>query len=174
MNRILIAAGSLLFASTAALAEPKEHHRNDSKEHHHNKHEHKTHAHHEAFAAGELGDPAKPSRQVKVLMQETSTGMVFVPSEINVAKDEQIEFLLENAGELEHEFVLDTKEGNQKHKALMEEHAGMAHSEPNEKELKPGEKTVLLWRFTKPGNFEYACLIPGHYEAGMHGTVTVK
>jgi hypothetical protein len=32
----------------------------------------------------------------------------------------------------------------------------------------------LLWKFTRRGEFEYACLIPGHYKAGMHGKLIVK
>jgi len=50
----------------------------------------------------------------------------------------------------------------------------MEHDDPNGKTLDAGKSTEILWRFSKPGTFEFACLIPGHYEAGMHGTVTVK
>lgn len=169
MNRIAWGTAVLLFASQPALADPSEHnHETKPAEHHH------MHEHHEAFAAGEPGDPSKPARQVKILMQETANGMIFTPADLSVAKDEQIAFLLENVGQLEHEFVLNTAEGNEEHKREMEEHAEMAHHEPNAEQLEPGEKKTLVWRFTNPGTFEYACLIPGHYEAGMHGTVTVK
>ncbi|NDW02705.1 plastocyanin/azurin family copper-binding protein, partial [Salipiger sp. PrR002] len=30
------------------------------------------------------------------------------------------------------------------------------------------------WTFGEPGTFEFACLLPGHYEAGMHGPLTVN
>jgi uncharacterized cupredoxin-like copper-binding protein len=50
----------------------------------------------------------------------------------------------------------------------------MQHHDANAVRLAPGKDTAILWRFTKAGTFEFACLIPGHYEAGMHGRVVVK
>ena len=32
----------------------------------------------------------------------------------------------------------------------------------------------LLWKFTKTGEFYFACLVPGHFEAGMHGKIVVS
>lgn len=167
MSPYLVATAILLLAGKAALAGPEG---NPHEQHEHAAHDH----HHESFATGEPGDPAKPARQVKIVMMETADGMVFVPAKVNVSQGEQIAFLLENKGGLEHEFVLGTPEENQKHKQAMEEMPGMEHEEANETELDPGETTTVFWRFTKPGSFEYACLIPGHYEAGMHGTILVK
>jgi uncharacterized cupredoxin-like copper-binding protein len=50
----------------------------------------------------------------------------------------------------------------------------MEHDDPNGKRVKSNATAEILWRFTKKGTFEFACLIPGHYEAGMRGTVVVK
>jgi uncharacterized cupredoxin-like copper-binding protein len=50
----------------------------------------------------------------------------------------------------------------------------MEHDDPNGKTLQPSAKAELLWRFSKRGEFEFACLIPGHREAGMTGKVIVK
>ena len=71
-------------------------------------------------------------------------------------------------------FMLATVAENNQHAALMKKYPGMEHDDPNAKRLKPFTNGALLWKFTKAGTFEYACLIPGHREVGMHGTVTVK
>ena len=50
----------------------------------------------------------------------------------------------------------------------------MNHSDPNSLRLGPNEKGEILWTFSNAGTFEFACLIPGHYEAGMHGEIYIK
>ncbi len=125
-------------------------------------------------SAGEPGDPKKPARIVQVVMREADGKMMFVPSKIEVRKGEQIKFVLRNAGELEHEFVLATKEENKKHAEQMQKNPDMEHEDPNMAKLAAKKSGELVWRFTKAGTFEFGCLIPGHYEAGMVGTVIVK
>ena len=56
----------------------------------------------------------------------------------------------------------------------MEKNPEMEHDEPNGKRLEPKKSAEILWRFSKAGTFEFACLIPGHYETGMKGVVVVK
>jgi uncharacterized cupredoxin-like copper-binding protein len=125
-------------------------------------------------AYGRPGDPTKGSRVVQVFMKETDSGMAFAPERIEVAKGEQIQFVLRNGGELDHELVIGTVEANRVHAAAMAAHPDMAHEDPNAKRLRPKTSSVLRWQFTEAGTFEYACLIPGHREAGMVGTVVVK
>jgi uncharacterized cupredoxin-like copper-binding protein len=50
----------------------------------------------------------------------------------------------------------------------------MAHVDANGKRLAPKQTGEIVWKFTKAGEFEYSCLIPGHREAGMTGTIVVK
>jgi len=57
---------------------------------------------------------------------------------------------------------------------MMAEMPDMKHDDPNAKTLEPGQSATLAWRFSRRGEFEFACLIPGHYESGMHGVVVVK
>jgi uncharacterized cupredoxin-like copper-binding protein len=128
---------------------------------------------HDVFAAGEPGDPKKPARVVEVIMREGDGKMLFVPDRIVVKRGEQIRFALKNEGELDHEFMLDSEAHNQKHAEAMQKHPEMEHDDPNGKQLKSKTSTELLWRFTKAGTFEFACLHPGHYDAGMKGTVVV-
>jgi uncharacterized cupredoxin-like copper-binding protein len=31
----------------------------------------------------------------------------------------------------------------------------------------------VIWQFTPPGEFHFGCLVPGHFEAGTKGCITV-
>jgi uncharacterized cupredoxin-like copper-binding protein len=126
------------------------------------------------FSAGEPGDPKKPARIIKVVMREDGKKLAFEPTRITVRKGEQIHFVLENAGIDDHEFVLATVNENRKHAELMKKFPDMEHDDPNAKRLAPAARGEILWKFTKAGTFEFACLIPGHREAGMLGKVVVK
>ncbi|WP_262032428.1 cupredoxin family protein [Microvirga sp. Mcv34] len=152
------AAGAFLFASGLAVAGPGG----------------AGHAHDEEAAYGKPGDPKKPARMVPVAMKEASGKMLFFPDKVEVKRGEQVRFKLQNSGELEHEFVIGTVEENAKHKVAMEKNPDMEHDDPNAKRLQPKKADEIVWQFTNAGTFEYACLIPGHYEAGMKGTVVVK
>ena len=134
----------------------------------------KGHSHDESFSAGEPGDPQKPARAVQVTMGEMDGKMMFMPTKIDVKKGEQIKFVLRNNGELEHEFVLATTAENLKHAEAMKKNPDMEHDDPNAKRLAPKKANEMVWKFTKAGEFEYSCLIPGHMDSGMVGTVTVK
>jgi uncharacterized cupredoxin-like copper-binding protein len=129
---------------------------------------------HTVFAAGEPGDPKKPARAVEITMREGDGEMTFAPAEIEVRKGEQIRFVLKNQGERDHDFILDSFEGHAKHKIEMEKNPSMEHDEPNATRTATKKSAELLWRFTKPGAFEFACLHPGHYDAGMKGVVVVS
>lgn len=131
---------------------------------------------HKSFAAGEPGDPSKPVvRTVEISMKETDDAkMLFEPNRIEIKRGEQVKFVLKNHGSVDHEFMLDSVENNAKHKIQMERNPDMEHDDPNGKRLASKDSNEIVWRFSKPGTFEFACLIPGHYESGMHGTVVVK
>jgi uncharacterized cupredoxin-like copper-binding protein len=132
------------------------------------------HEDHGTYSAGEPGNPNKPARVIKVKMFEGSRKMGFEPTRIEVRRGEQVRFVLLNDGEEDHEFVLATVTENRKHAEVMKKHPDMEHDDPNAKRVLPHGSSELVWRFTKPGEFEFACLIPGHYEKGMFGKVTVK
>lgn len=129
---------------------------------------------HTHFSAGMPGNPKRPARVVEVTMKEGDGKMEYVPNRVEVKRNEQIRFVLKNAGELAHEFVLASTADNLKHAQLMQKYPDMEHDDPNGKTLQPKANSEILWRFTKRGTFEFGCLIPGHREAGMTGTVIVK
>lgn len=135
-----------------------------------------THAggHAEKLAVGEPGDKTKATQTVRVTMKETDDGkMVFQPAVIKVRKGQTIKISLKNAGGTDHEFVLDQEDKIMEHKAIMEKFPEMEHADPNSIRLAAGESGEIVWKFSNDGEFKFACLIPGHYEAGMHGDVSV-
>ncbi|MAF58587.1 cupredoxin family protein [Ponticaulis sp.] len=129
-----------------------------------------------ATALGVPAEPGEATRTIEVSMRETENGrMIFVPGSIEVTEGETIRFALVNDGQIAHEFVLGTEEDNAKHKAEMEAMSKMhKHNSPKSMTLEPGETGELAWTFTNAGTFEFACLIPGHYEAGMFGPLMVR
>ena len=129
---------------------------------------------HETFSAGEPGDPKKPARIVLVNMREGDGKMMFMPDRVEIKRGEQIRFMISNSGELEHEFVLATTAENLKHAEEMKKNPDMEHDDPNARRVKPKKRDEIVWRFTKAGQFEFGCLIPGHREAGMTGIIIVK
>jgi uncharacterized cupredoxin-like copper-binding protein len=128
---------------------------------------------HAEMMVGMPGDPAKVTRTIDVIMRETDDGdMVFEPASFEFERGETVRFNVMNKGELEHEFVIDTIEGNGEHKEMMAE-MDMEHDDPNSIRLDEGASGEVIWTFSNAGAFEFACLIPGHYESGMHGPITV-
>ncbi|WP_439364541.1 cupredoxin domain-containing protein [Bradyrhizobium sp. DASA03005] len=125
---------------------------------------------HGNYSAGEPGDPKKPARTIEILMNE----MDYTPAKIEVKRGEQIRFVLRNVGKEDHEFLLATTKENLAHAVEMKKHPHMEHDDPNAVRLAPKKTTEILWKFSKPGTFEYSCLIPDHREYGMVGQVTVK
>jgi uncharacterized cupredoxin-like copper-binding protein len=157
-SRIVLAAVTLLSANAWAGEGPSEH----------------SHDHGQSFSAGEPGNPKKLAKVVQVTMGESDEKMLFLPARLEVRKGDQIKFVLRNNGELDHEFVLASMAENLKHAEAMKTHPDMAHEAPNGRQLAAKKTGELVWKFTKAGEFEYACLIPGHREAGMTGTIVVK
>lgn len=132
------------------------------------------HSHEETRPVGQPGSAAEVDRTVEVAMVETDAGMGFEPSDLMVEEGETIRFAVTNTGYLEHEIVLGTKENNLAHKDEMAEMGQMDHDDPNALRLAPDEDGEIVWTFSNAGTFQFACLIPGHMEAGMHGPITVN
>ena len=148
---LMSAAAALLALSGAALAHDADH-----------------------YSAGVPGNAKKPARTVTVVMSDDEGAMKFTPDRLDIKKGEQVRFVIQNKGALKHEFTLASVKDNDKHAEMMKKFPDMEHDDPNAKSVDPGKTAEIVWRFTKAGTFEFACLIPGHREAGMHGTVTVK
>ncbi|MCL8383423.1 MULTISPECIES: cupredoxin domain-containing protein [Xanthobacter] len=132
------------------------------------------HAHGDERAYGEPGNPKQPSRVIQVVMSEADGKMQFIPNKIEIKTGEQVRFVLRNNGDLDHEIVLATLQNNLKHAEEMRKNPDMEHDDPNARRLMPKKTGEIVWKFTKAGTFDFSCLIPGHREAGMFGTIVVK
>lgn len=132
------------------------------------------HGHGDETAYGKPGDSKKPARVVSVVMTEKDGKMSFIPDRIEIRRGEQVKFSLRNNGEIDHELVLATLEENLKHAIEMQKNPDMEHDDPNAKRLAPKKTGEIVWQFTKAGEFDFSCLIPGHREAGMTGKIIVK
>ena len=129
------------------------------------------HAHtHDSAAIGVAGDRAKADRTIDVDM---SDAMRFNPASIAVRQGETIRFVVKNSGALKHEFVLGTEHELKEHYELMKKFPEMEHADPNMVTVAPGKTGEVVWRFTRSGKVDFACLQPGHYDAGMRGVVSV-
>src|SRR3546814_705675 len=120
---------------------------------------------------GQPGDPAKVTRTIEVTMDDS---MRFTPSEIQVKAGETVRFFIKNKGNIPHEMVIGSIADLKTHAAEMRKMPGMKHAEPNMITLAPGKMGGLVWRFDQAGIVDFACLVPGHMEAGMVGKVKVS
>ena len=125
----------------------------------------------EQHAFGRAGDPEKVTRTIAVGMDDT---MHFTPGDLVLKKGETVKFVVRNGGKIMHEMVIGTMKELKEHAELMRKFPNMEHDEPYMAHVAPGKKGELTWHFTRAGEFFYACLIPGHLEAGMIAKITVK
>ena len=124
----------------------------------------------EEHAFGVEGDPRKASRTIVLTMDDS---FHYSHSKIRVARGETVTLVVTNKGKVLHELVLGTASELQEHAELMRKNPGMEHDEPYMAHVKPGGTERITWKFTKPGTFLYGCLVAGHFEAGMKGTIVV-
>ena len=125
----------------------------------------------EQTAWGIAGDPAKVSRVIKVDMSDT---MRFTPELIQIKKNETIRFEVSNNGKVMHEMVIGTQKELDAHAEMMKKHPNMEHDEAFMAHVGPGEKGAIVWHFNREGEFDFACLVAGHYDAGMRGKIRVS
>ena len=125
---------------------------------------------HSDEAIGKPGVAAKASRTVQIDMTDA---MRFSPSSINVKQGETVRLVVKNSGQLKHEMVLGTEKELKEHYEVMKKNPEMEHADENMLTVAPGKSGEIVWQFTKAGKIDFACLQPGHYDAGMKGAVTV-
>jgi uncharacterized cupredoxin-like copper-binding protein len=142
---------------------------------------------------GRAGNPKKVNRTIRLGMDDgmhfkvtasaaknrssdvpMSDGAHAMAGDIVVKRGETVRFLVRNDGKLMHEMVIGTIEDLRKHAELMRSFPGMEHDEAHMAHVAPGNQGEIVWQFTRPGKFHYACLVPGHMEAGMIAKITVK
>jgi uncharacterized cupredoxin-like copper-binding protein len=119
---------------------------------------------------GIAGDTKAVTRTIEIRMSDK---MRFTPDLIEVREGETVRLVHRNGGKLLHEFVLGTKQELEAHAALMLKFPQMEHDEPYMAHVAAGKKGEVVWTFNRAGEFDFACLILGHYQAGMVGKVRV-
>lgn len=159
--KFLVLSGALIW-SGAALADAGHSHGSGAKYDGH------------ASAMGEPGDPkARGIRTIEIAMNDR---MRFQPATLTIKRGETIRFVVKNLGDTKHELVLGTPAELKEHALLMEKFPEMEHDDPNAVSVEPGKSGSFLWKFTKAGDWDlgFACLIPGHFQAGMKGRLVVR
>ena len=125
---------------------------------------------HGEAAIGQPGVAAKVTRTVVVDMKDD---MRFHSSIFSVKQGETIRFVAKNSGKVKHEMVLGTPKDLKDHAEQMKKNPEMEHAEPNMVTVDPGKSGEIIWQFTSAGKVDFACLQPGHFDAGMKGLVNV-
>lgn len=124
----------------------------------------------QAHASGGPGVPDDIVQVIDVLMDDS---MHFAPDTITVKAGETVRLFARNTGRLTHEMVIGSMADLASHAEMMRKYPGMEHEEPNMITLKPGQRGGIVWKFDAPGSTYFACLVPGHMEAGMIARVVV-
>jgi uncharacterized cupredoxin-like copper-binding protein len=124
----------------------------------------------EQKAWGIAGEAKAAKRTVRF---EMTDDMRFTPDRLEVRQGETLRIVVRNKGSVLHEYVLGTKDELDAHAALMVKFPGMEHDEPYMAHVPPGKSGEIIWTFNRAGDFDFACLIAGHYQAGMVGKVKV-
>ncbi len=119
---------------------------------------------------GIAADKKAKARTIELQMLDT---MRFSPDRLQVKQGETVRLVLRNTGKVMHEFVIGTKQELDEHAALMMKFPNMEHDEPYMAHVAPGKTGEILWTFNRAGEFDFACLIAGHYQAGMVGKISV-
>lgn len=119
---------------------------------------------------GMAGNATAVQRTLTLRMDDA---MRFTPNHIEVREGETVRLRVINQGQLMHEIVLGTQATLQQHAALMQKFPTMEHDAPYMAHVAAGGQGDIVWQFNRPGQFDFACLIDGHYQAGMTGTITV-
>ena len=127
-----------------------------------------------ATQATGFGSPGNPKAVTRTFDLGLRDSMRIEPDHLSVRQGETVRLRIRNTGAVAHEFVLGTKMEIDEHHEMMRTMPTMMHDDANAVSVAPGATAEIIWRFRKRGTFLYACLIPGHWEAGMQGTVTVS
>lgn len=120
------------------------------------------------------GIAGKPAQATRTITLDMTDAMRFTPDNLTVQEGKTVRFVVRNKGRMLHEMVIGTPDELAKHAALMARFPNMQHDEAYMVHVDPGRTGEIVWHFNRAGSFEFACLIAGHYQAGMRGTITVN
>ena len=122
----------------------------------------------------EFGKASDPQHAKKTITIDMTDKLRFEPAEVRVKTGDTIRFVVRNKGALKHEMVLGTHGSLAQHAKMMSKFPGMEHDEPHMAHVSPGKEHIMGWQFTQAGEYNFGCLVPGHFEAGMKGKIIVE
>jgi uncharacterized cupredoxin-like copper-binding protein len=129
---------------------------------------------HSEFQFGRPGDATQADKVIRITMGD----MNFDPQSLMISVGQTIRFVVTNRSEIDHDFTIGDAATQGAHRAEMleaMENGGAKHrNDPNAVLVKAGEQRELVWTFTTAGPLEFDCNVPGHFEAGMRGRITVE
>ncbi|SHF40275.1 Uncharacterized copper-binding protein, cupredoxin-like subfamily [Modicisalibacter ilicicola DSM 19980] len=136
------------------------------------------------------GEQDIPESEIDRTIEVKAGDLWFKPDDLSIAPGETVKFVIENIGQIEHEFVIGAADEQQEHREMMQD---MASSDGGHHDMSAdhhstgdnvmpavtvasGETKTLVWTAPDTANHDliYACNIPGHFEGGMHGELNVK
>lgn len=120
-----------------------------------------------------IGTPGVASKVTRTVVVDMKDDMRFHSSVFSVKQGETIRFVAKNSGKIKHEMVLGTAKELKDHYEVMKNNPEMEHDDPNMVTVAPGKSGEIIWQFTSAGKVDFACLQPGHFDAGMKGIVNV-
>jgi uncharacterized cupredoxin-like copper-binding protein len=120
------------------------------------------------------GIAAEPRAAKRTIVVRMTDAMRFVPEVIDVKLKQTVRFDIRNEGRMLHEMVIGTAKELEDHAALMLKFPDMEHDEPYMAHVPAGQRAQIVWTFNRAGEFEFACLVAGHYQAGMVGKIVVS
>ena len=120
-----------------------------------------------------IGKPGVASKVTRTITMDMADTMRFSVPKVTAKQGETIRFVVKNSGKVKHEMVLGTEKELKEHYEVMKKNPEMEHADANMVTVAPGKTGEIIWQFTKAGKIDFACLQPGHYDAGMKGFVTV-
>lgn len=120
---------------------------------------------------GKAGDPKKV---VQVVYMDMSDTIQLKPAQLTIRQGETVKFVVKNTGKDLHQIAIGIKAELKEHEQLMRAYPGMVeHDDSYMAFVAPGKTEEVVWQFTKAGEFNFGCTIPGHFEAGETGKIFV-
>ncbi len=121
-----------------------------------------------------IGKPGAAAKVTRIVLVDMTDNLRFSAAKIDAKQGETIRFIVKNTGKVKHEMVLGTAKELKDHYEVMKKNPEMEHADANMVTVAPGKTGEIIWQFTKAGTVDFACLQPGHYDAGMKGLVNVS
>lgn len=111
--------------------------------------------------------PASGAVRIVTLTLEHSR---FDPARLHFAVGETVRIIVRNTDPIDHELIIGDENTQTAHEEGTERHHG---AKPGEVSVAAGMTAETTYTFDEPGTLIFGCHLPGHYDFGMKGTISV-